>query len=267
MLRSCLVVSLVMFAAFSSHAESAPFNILSHNVFWLQGYPFEGTDPGAPNPVILDRLNAMYAEVQPDIFCLQEIQSPEAAATAAGGKTYFYTPGQKYPAYGAMITAPKERQLENVSIPDDFKYERSVVVTKVKTHRGATLTIASLHLPSGRQGGGSPTEIRGREVAEFLKHFGKDVDVIVGDFNEGPGGNVSKILSENGFSDCALIKEGSDTNPTTVWNKRGDFIWIKNSLKDRLLDFKVLRDKNPVSDLPGKKLLSDHNPLMISLDM
>ena len=37
--------------------------LVSHNVFWLQGAPFAGDQPGAFDPVVLDGLAGVYLEL------------------------------------------------------------------------------------------------------------------------------------------------------------------------------------------------------------
>ena len=49
--------------------------LVSHNVFWGQGAPFDTDQPGPVRSDIVNQLTELLLESNPDVLCLQEVQS------------------------------------------------------------------------------------------------------------------------------------------------------------------------------------------------
>ncbi len=244
--------------------------ILTHNVYWFQGHPFSGDQPGQENPVILQRLCALYAQTEADLLCFQEIQSENVADKAfqATGMHGIYSPGNRYPHYGGLIAARSGYTLENRMVKAPSLRERSRMVATLSGF-GGTLEIANLHLTSGRQSGPAQAgSARAREIEEFLFLHGNSADVLVGDFNENrDGGTVSRLLEANGFVDAAVVS-GQEATPASVKsNARTDMIWLHQRRQKHLTGYGVIQGELIVEDLPGKTFLSDHRPVWVTLDL
>ena len=81
----------------SVHNYMIEFNILSHNVFWFQGFPSPVDRPPELDVEVLRLLCAMYQDLNPDVICLQEIQSEHVFHEVCGrlGMTGFYCEGKE----------------------------------------------------------------------------------------------------------------------------------------------------------------------------
>jgi endonuclease/exonuclease/phosphatase family metal-dependent hydrolase len=89
-------------------------------------------------------------------------------------------------------------------------------------------------------------------------------DVILGDFNEQPGGPLGDFLKDSGYADAAVLT-GRQTLGTTPKSRRGDQIWVTSELIDQVRDYGVIPEAHMRTDLPGKEHLSDHFPLWVDL--
>ena len=90
-------------------------------------------------------------------------------------------------------------------------------------------------------------------------------DVVIGDFNEGPGGAVAGYMAERGYLDAAVLRGKGDVR-SSVGGLRGDQIWIRSDLGVRLAEYSVLSKGDLATRLDGKTYLSDHLPLWIRLE-
>ena len=255
--------------------------VLSHNVFWFQGVPFETDKPGAPYPGVPEGLARVHAEAGPDVICLQEVQSDEAfsayrdAASLPGG----YCPGRTLAqyggaAYGAGCTATSDCHCQNGSISPEAVPQRVWHVCEFESG----LRVANLHLPSSRQLG--PEASARKRVAELARLLspeahpdGRLPDIVVGDFNERPGGAVHAFMQERGYGDSALLADKGDVSANVSGKGRGDFIWLTASLIPRLRKYDVVPKEvlaiNGGADAPEgvKRYLSDHLPIWVELEM
>ena len=239
--------------------------VVSHNAFWMQGHPFEGDQPGGPVEAIVSGLADRYRGVRPDVLCLQEIQSAEAfgAISAAMALPGSYTPGRELRQYGACALSADARILaDSGSTPAPFTRAFQLIEAGAA---GRGLRIANVHLPSGRQIGAAEGAARRLAELEAILRLDPPPDVLCGDLNERPGGAVSDYLARQGFVDAAAITGNAD-RCTSIGGTRGDYIWLRRSIADRLRDYGVCPPADFLADVPGKTFLSDHLPLWISVE-
>ena len=91
-------------------------------------------------------------------------------------------------------------------------------------------------------------------------------DVVVGDFNEPPGGQTSRYMARQGYCDAAVVA-GQAFRPTGLGGGRGDYIWIDQMLRERLIEYGVLAKESMRAPGSGTEFLSDHFPLWITLNV
>jgi endonuclease/exonuclease/phosphatase family metal-dependent hydrolase len=239
--------------------------LLSHNAYWFQGHPFEGTSPGAPDPRVLAALARIYRRLAPALVCLQEVQSDAAfhAVAEAMGADGSYRPGGALPQYGVASlwgidgcrplpvtrrTRP-QRQWQALELPSP--------------DGGDPITVCNCHLPSARQ---LPKDAAARRrIAEMTDVLDAATPhVVLGDLNEPPGGPVGRLMSDRGYHDAAVLT-GRHERPTSLGPKRGDYIWVHDAIRHRLAEYGVLPRCALAAAEAGKLYLSDHLPLWIRL--
>lgn len=238
--------------------------ILSHNIFWLQGVPFETDQPGAPRADVLATLVSVYAEINPDVICIQEVQSRAAfdLVRSAVGMDGTFCPGATLSQYGGATFWHSGRPVSDGTGAEDPP-QRVRQLTQVDTGQSGALTVCNVHLPSSRQLGKEGGALRRLEELEMATE--SMPDVVIGDFNEGPGGAVAGYMAERGYLDAAVLRGKGDVR-SSVGGLRGDQIWIRSDLGVRLAEYSVLSKGDLATRLDGKTYLSDHLPLWIRLE-
>lgn len=256
-------VTFTMTDSADSTYEQAKVRLLSHNVFWFQGYPFATDQPPAPREEIMDGLAKIYIENNIDILCLQEVQSEEAAKAIASkigelGEHYLYQAGGRLPQYGGAIFSRWPLQPLNIA-EEGYQPERILQGATVLLPNGESLRVANLHLPSNRQLGAQGAQVRLSEAAKAADK----ADVVVGDFNMRP----PALLKERGYLDVAEIC-GANNLVTHLYTYRGDQVWLTEKMKDRLRGFIFIpREKLNIRKKDSEKtILSDHWPVGLLLD-
>lgn len=243
--------------------DKAKVRLLSHNVFWFQGYPFTSDQPSVPREDILDGLAKLYVENNVDILCLQEVQSEEAAKAIASrigvlGEHYLYQAGGRLPQYGGAIFS--RWPLQPLQIAEEgYQPERILLGATVQLPDGQSLRVANIHLPSNRQLGAQGGKLRLLEAAKAADK----ADVIVGDFNMAP----PTLLNESDYLDVAEVC-GANNLVTQLYTYRGDQVWLTQKMKDKLRGFIFIpREKLDIHKKDSEKtLLSDHWPVGLLLD-
>jgi endonuclease/exonuclease/phosphatase family metal-dependent hydrolase len=235
--------------------------LLSHNIFWLQGVPFLTDRPEGPRPDVLDALVRIYNRVEPDVICLQEVQSAEAfdRIQSALGLQGAYCPGAVHPQYGGATLWESGRLVTDGLVAHDPPHRIRQLV-EVAIDGAPRLTVCHVHLPSNRQLGKEASALR--RVEEIRAATASVPDVVVGDFNEFAGGKVSVFLTDSGYVDVAAARGMGDV-PSSIGGRRGDQIWVRKDLEHRVAEYGVLRKEDLKTDLPGITHLSDHLPLWI----
>ncbi len=232
--------------------------ILSHNVYWFQGVPFDTDQPGDARIEVVQDLMGLYRRIEPDIACLQEIQSPESADLPARslGFDVHYTEGATLRQYGGAILW-REGEILRTSESGDGTQR----VWQIGKSGG--FSVCNVHLPSSRQLGQARAAVqRMDEIAKATMHR---PDLVLGDFNEPPGGSVDQLLTDKGYVDAAA-HTGQTARPTNLSGKRGDRIFVQSSVLDRLTGYQTLDVDDLAIDLEGKTSLSDHLPLWVHLE-
>jgi endonuclease/exonuclease/phosphatase (EEP) superfamily protein YafD len=245
--------------------------ILSHNVYWFQGHPFKGDQPPGPNIDVIAALASLYQSLAPNLLCLQEIQSLQTASLLSDRLHIpaFYTPGRQLPQYGgASLSANAQIVGDSTSsTPAPQRIWQTLKIPFADTH----LTIANIHLPSARQLPGAQAAAQRIIELQSILTLHPDTHILLGDFNEsafgGVPGPVSDFLTSQGFLDAAVTVPSADlpTNVTGVKNRRGDQIWLKNTLAPALVGYGVVTEPDMRTTLPDITHLSDHFPLWIDL--
>lgn len=231
--------------------------IMAHNVFWFQGVPFATDAPPEPRLDILEKLCALYKGIQPDVLCLQEIQSEETARLVAAQleMEYLFRAGGGYPQYGGATFS--RRPMEEIPLPEDTSPDRILIGTRVRFEGGRKLNIMNIHLPSNRQRGAEGGQKQ--RLLEVSRAFG-EMDVLLGDFNERPDGPCAALLKKNGFVDAAEICGAGET-PSNLSRKRGDQVWLPEAQVDSLGAYFYLTKEQLAIQNPEKQFLSDHLPV------
>ncbi len=247
--------------------------ILSHNVYWFQGDSFAGDLPGPPQPAILTGLADMYRQVGADLLCLQEVQSMEAfrAISERLGMNGSHLPGGDLPHYGVASlwragrdASPRERRIRPQRMWQIVRVFDGSGRPPIEARACGELTVCNIHLPSSRQlGNERAAHQRVAELAEAISVAPRPA-VVLGDFNEPPGGPVHRLLVREGYLDAAVLA-GQAALPTTQGSGRIDVIWIRADLCGRLMEYGLSDSGRMATNLPDKRRLSDHCALWVRL--
>jgi endonuclease/exonuclease/phosphatase family metal-dependent hydrolase len=240
------------------------FTVLSHNACWFQGFPYEGLDPDAPHPEVLDRLVALYTSLDPHVVCIQEVQHTGMADQLSEqlGMAAHHTPGGEYPVYGCATFAPAMEPLVDGAQSNPAPHRAWQICTI--PNGDETLTIANLHLTSDRFIGKAAADRQRIEDLQSMLAHKIIIDVICGDFNEGPRETAAILLEGNGFTDAA-VATAYDLPSTGVNKSRSDQIWVRDALVPHIAAFGAAEWESLRFDAPGKNVLSDHLPLWLEL--
>jgi endonuclease/exonuclease/phosphatase family metal-dependent hydrolase len=246
--------------------------ILSHNIYWFQGQPFDGGDPDGANPAIAPALADVWQHRAPDVICLQEVPDRNAfdqARTELSLRnmpaTGTYRPGSLYPQYGGALFYQNGHVVADSSnsLADVHRVWQAVQIETTDRNR---LLIVNVHLPSKRKlGQEEAAKRRVLELERMLDIVG-DADVVAGDLNEQVGGGVNEILESRGFHDAAVVSGQGDL-PSSLSGRRGDYIWLNDRASDKLVGFGNIPADGITSVEPGIEHLSDHLPLWAVIDL
>jgi len=239
------------------------FRIVSHNAYWFQGVPFEGTNPGSPAPAIFAGLIEVYRSLQPDLLCLQEVQSAEVAEQLADalGMHAFHTPGKVRTQYGVASLTSRTAGVADWQAHGKC-VDRAWQLICVEVAPRTTLTVANVHLPSGRQT--SPEQTRRLQRAELLDVIGFEPDVLCGDLNDSPGGIVTETMQASGYVDAACLRRRENL-PSNIAGWRGDYIWVHGRDANSVIEYGAFAGDFRPAEATGKTFLSDHLPIWIDL--
>lgn len=246
---------------------STRITIVSHNAFWFQGHPFETDAPEDPVADIVAPLVELYRTKSPDVICLQEIQSEYAFRRIrdALGMAGSYCPGGHYCQYGGATFWMRGKPIVDIRSVNRLP-QRMWQITSVARHGLDPLTIANIHLASARhlgEHGAAPSRIQ--DMEQMLNQKVHPL-VIAGDFNEAPDGGVSEFLSAQGYVDTAPLTGHPDIS-TGINKARSDQIWVHDAIRDRVMKFGIFPRAKLQTNAPGKELLSDHQPLWLTLNL
>lgn len=246
------------------------FTILSHNVFWFQGAPYPGQLPPGPDPGIMEGLVSLYGPVAPDLVCLQEIQSRESFESVSRqlGFPGCFCPGGELTQYGIGVfwRADECRPIAN-SQNKGAEVQRAWQACEVRIGSNR-LRVCNVHLPSDRQLGSERAAVqRIRELEGALSCCDDDgPEVVLGDFNEYPGGSVYRHMVASGYMDAAVAGKAGE-RPTNLGGERGDQIWIKSGMLEAFRAYGVFDEKACSLSGQDKRFLSDHFPVWITLEL
>jgi endonuclease/exonuclease/phosphatase family metal-dependent hydrolase len=239
--------------------------ILTHNAFWFQGVPFPTDRPGRPLPGIMEALVEIYRRLGADVLCVQEIRDEEtfgrlaAALRMAGG----YTPGGVLSQYGGAALWRQGRFLEDSRLQEP-RPQRMWQLADVWAGQGPPIRVCNVHLPSSRQLGAGAEGQRLKELSCVIEREVRP-GVVLGDFNEPPGGPVCQYMAGKGYSDAAALT-GQGFRPTGLGDGRGDYIWVERTLRQALMEYGAMPKHLTAANHAGREYLSDHLPVWITLD-
>ncbi|GMW02304.1 MAG: hypothetical protein AMXMBFR84_34400 [Candidatus Hydrogenedentota bacterium] len=250
------------------------FSLVSHNVFWFQGSPFAPEQPGMPDPAIMLDLLRLYQVHSPDVYCLQEIQDIVCfdllrKHLAMNGA---FCSGRKRPQYGGAIFWSHGRHISDSSGHEPAPH-RMWQVAEVMTRGNPIIRLANVHLTSARYLAQDEAAIeRVAEIESLLK--AGEVDIVAGDFNEGPRLGVALRLEAAGYVDAAVVS-GVSLESTGVGKSRSDQIWLRGDWASHVESFGYVDwDELRISGNSAKTFqakgnhaghLSDHLPLWLKL--
>ncbi len=239
--------------------------ILTHNVYWFQGFPSRwGEERAAAEvPEVLSALTQLYADAAPDVLCLQEVHRPdlaEALARKLGMTTWLHAPGGRRPDYGAVILTRLPSQLENRTVIDGHRHER-VHLRASLSRTGGESELAAVHLPSNRfvESAAAGDDARIEELERALDD--PRPHLVVGDMNCRPDSTPYRFMVDHGYVDVA-VESGRDR-----LEHRVDYMWLEAGWEKRLVSFSVL-DSGPfnrVEPAGDPWQLSDHPPLLMEM--
>ncbi|HHX66351.1 MAG TPA: hypothetical protein GX702_15855 [Chloroflexi bacterium] len=251
----------------SSFNVSGPLRVVTHNAFWFQGAPFEGEQPPAPRAEIITALAALYAEMEVDLLFLQEVQSERVLDVLSDilGMNGVYCPGNELPAYGgALLWRPGLLVRSSDSRGASVAPQRMWQMAEIDGPHGPALRVVGLHLPSDR---GLPPGEGGRRRLEEVRALldrSDTVDLLMGDLNEEPDGELGRYLSDHNY---VCTSPPDDVEATALSGRRSDHIWVRADRQDRVVDAGMVASSWLRLDISGKQHLSDHLPLWVLYDM
>ena len=241
--------------------------IASSNVFWFQGRPFPPDSPGEPQPPILKGLAEIWRKLNPHLLCLQEVQSRSAfsAVREELGMSGSWCPGAELPQYGTAVLwrrgALRADWRDAAPAP-----QRAWQIAALPRRGGGEVLVANCHLPSNRQLSDAAAAVRRIEEISTVLAQERKPDLVLGDFNEQPGGPLGEFLTKEGYVDVA-VQTDRQTLGTTPKARRGDQIWVATGLLDRIRGYGVIPEGEMRTEVPGKQHLSDHFPLWADLEI
>lgn len=247
----------------------ASCTVLTHNMFWGQGVPFASADPGDPVPCIVSGLAQIWKQRDPDVLCLQEVQSERAfntvrTAIAALGLPAdgAYTAGYEYPQYGGALFHRNGRIVTD-SNASDARPHRMWQLADIP-FGSDRLRIANVHLPSNRQLPPEQSAVKRVDELRDMLGIAGQPDLICGDHNERPGGGVTQFLTSRGYRDVAEIT-GDSSGSSLSGPKRIDYIWVSDRIADRVTGYGVIPAYELAVTCAGREYLSDHLPLWVRI--
>ena len=240
--------------------------ILTHNVYWFQGYPSHwGEERVLEAPEVLRALIRLYSSAAVDVLCLQEVQRSDLVETIArdlGMTSWLHAPGGLRPDYGGAVLCRQTAELRDETRADGRALHERVHLRASLRCLTAPIELAVLHLPSNRFVDSACAGHAAR-VAELKRALDESPhpNVVVGDMNCGPDSPPYQTLSEYGYLDAALTAEQQ------VPKRRCDYVWVDEKCADRLVRFAVLDGDAFCRTTKEGKIwrLSDHPPLLMEL--
>lgn len=254
--------------------------VLTHNVYWFQGCPSRwGCERVAEVPEVFDALTRLYASLEVDVLCLQEVQTAalaEAVARKTGMTTCLHAPGGMRADYGGAIMTRAEARIRDLTRPPGRPPHDRVHMRASVEQDGRMYEIAMVHLPSNRHAA-SPEAGAAARVSELAGALAEAPrpDVVVGDMNCRPDSPPYTFMVESGYVDAAVAKRtsgagaGRTAGAGVLAGKPGvDYIWIDKAHSGRLNAFSVLGATTPFCQQTpdgAAWILSDHPPVMADL--
>jgi exonuclease III len=238
--------------------------IICQNVYWFQGYPAE-VNRDVINLKAYDGLLKIYQSIQADIILLQEIQSEKVAQKIALdlGMKYIYNAGEEIKWYGGVVLFHPNLNISQVFNTFEETFQRVYQIVSV-SFQDKKINLCNVHLPSDAQL--SPAMAEKKRKVEMSLLIGLKPDLICGDFNENEGSSrqLFDLLESNHYYD-AILHNNQNNKATKIKDKRGDFIFVKNELKQLVDYFYTVDLKQYKMDKNEATFLSDHFPLVIGL--
>ena len=236
---------------------------MTHNAYWFQGAPsLWGQERTVPHPQALDALLELYAHLDPDILCLQEVPSAEAFETVRSHLRMegVYCSGGELAAYGGAILwrgmAAATHDHSHRPVSDGRVFERMCLHLKAGAD-GRNLSLVNAHLSSNRYAPDRQGEPVRLAELEALTEACPEADIITGDFNATSNSAVHARMQALGFLDVGLGYHG----PGSSEEKRVDYIWIRSGSAPEVSDYEVISGRRFVLASNPDVALSDHHPL------
>ena len=245
--------------------------IWSHNAYWFQGAPsLWGQERQTPHSDAVAALTTLYASLQPDVLCLQEVPSAEVA-TELGRQLDMHScfaPGGERVAYGGALLWQRDvadqlgagqnstGQMEDftsLNVTQDRCFERVCMKLTLETALG-TLAIINVHLSSNRFApGGNGELLRLPELDRLFSAAGLP-HVIAGDFNATYDSKVCEQMQLQGYCD-----------PHQSTGRVIDYVWTREPDLNRTEPLTF----DGAFHVPGHSqvALSDHRPVGVGIQL
>ena len=243
--------------------------IVSHNAYWFQGAPsLWGEERSAPQARVVEALLGRYAELAPDVLCLQEVPGADVVESlrATLGMDGAYLCGGLRPEYGGAVLwrgatgTVRELTHEPVATPGGV-FERMAAVLDAAVN-GRRVAIANAHLSSNRFAPNRDGEpVRLAELATLLAAC-PEAAIVVGDLNARAGSEPPARMRALGFIDACAPAVDDD-----LAQRRVDYIWTRPTRGITIADCQVLAvDDLRLTD-DDRVRLSDHPVLCADLEV
>ncbi len=216
-------------------------------------------------------IRALLEPLRPDVVALQEIQARQCRrlARALGMRSRWAFKHWPFPRPREGLAVLARHDLVDAdafvlrrAMPWSWRRRVALRVTVEVADRGVEIVV--VHLSPHDRG-----TARAREIDRVLARVGDRPAVIVGDFNDEPGGPTGAALSERGWRDAWAEARGDAAGPTN-WTggsragrpptQRLDYVFVPHGC--RIDGSQVLDD--PLDELA---VLSDHLPLLVDVTL
>mgnify|MGYP006413229327 CR=1 FL=1 len=238
-------------------------SVVSHNCYWFQGAPsLWGQERNQAHPRIVEALTRLYRQLAPDVLCLQEVPSEEAAQCLADGlgmQVAFARGGTREAYGGSVLWRGLDAEAEDLTFSSGVAvFERVCLVLRGKGPQ-SDWRLANVHLSSNRYAPGRKGDpVR---LAELQALFADcQPDVVAGDFNATPGSPAYLDMEARGYTQGGVLA----CEPVAPEERRVDYIWIRDpgQFAARPADFKPA---SLVLAADADTQLSDHPPIITHL--
>lgn len=252
---------------------------VAYNVYGCTGWPDDVAAErwgGSGGDRVLNRLvTEIESSVSPDVLTLSEAPRPDLVQKLANGLGMSV---QTFPSRGnwpgALLTTGQIREAETLASrlngPPSSLFTRHAGRAVVSVD-GSDLVVYSAHFHP------SESDTRKHEIDRFRSALVSDVEsgqpvILQGDLNHKPDQPEYEIWRDTGLRDAfAVMGSPKPTIKADNPDRRLDYVWVSESLRDRLEAARVVDDPPfgagaDRSNADGP-FLSDHLPVAVDINI